>query len=113
MSKPLTEAEKKLLAQFVSGIVQGSVSLGFSSLSMLDLYKRAQEHRQGMLDILVSDPDGLVALARSAREAVARIPPSALVVLKQLIEEAQQLQTERMARGRGVPAGASNDPDDV
>lgn len=109
MSKPLSDAEKKLLAQFMAGLFQGTVSLGFGALGMLDLYKRAQEHQQSIVDVLCSDPQGLVALATTAKNAVARLPPTVLVVLKQLIEEAQEIQATTPQRQQ-VPVGEH--PDD-
>ncbi len=107
MSKPLTPAEKQLLAQFVRGIIQGTVSLGFGSLGMVDLYKRAQEHRQSIVDILTSDPQVCMDLANTCKKGVARLPPPVLVVLKQIIEEAEELQRA------SVPVHADGEhPDD-
>ncbi len=110
MSKPLSEAEKKLLAQFVAGMVQGTVSLGFTSLGMVDLYKRAQENRQSIIEVLTSDATVCLELANACKKGVARLPPTVLTVLKQIIEEAQELQEEQKSRHPVSPDGGS--PDD-
>lgn len=106
MTKPLNEDEKKLLAGFLRGIVQGTVSLGFGSLDMLAYYKRAQASGQSMFDILTTDPQVCVDIANACKKSAARLPAQALTVIKQVIEEAQELQ-------RGQPAGAGADEIDV
>lgn len=108
MSKPLSEDEKKLLAQFIRGIIQGTVSLGFSSLGMLELYKRAQAARQSPIDILTSDPQVCLDLAQACKKGVAKLPAPVLIVFKSIVEEAMEYQQEVHTPVR--PDGS--DPDD-
>ena len=105
MSKPLTDDEKKLLAQFLRGMVQGTVSIGFSSFGMLELYKRAQASKQSMVDILISDPQVCLDLANTCKRGVAKLPPAVRVVFKQIVEEAMELQAAEPV------AAAEEDPD--
>lgn len=106
MSKPLSEDEMKILAQFVRGMIQGTVSFGFSSLGVLDLYKRAQAHKQSMIDILMSDPQVCVDLAKACKKGAARLPSAVLIVLEQIIVEAKELQAEE--RSRPAPVGSED-----
>ena len=100
-----------MLAQFLGGIVQGTVSLGFSSLGMVDLYKRAQDNRQSMIDVLTSDPGVCLALATACRKGVAKLPKTVLMVMKQVIVEAEEEQ-ELAAHPRTSVRPDGSDPDD-
>lgn len=118
MGKPLSEDEKKQLAQFLLGIARGTADLGWGSIGMIGLYNRAAEHRLSIVSILTSDADLMMEIANGLKDRAAKLPSSVVQVLKHVIlaaEQAQQVPTgiDRGARRAAPDGGREDDDEDV
>jgi len=111
MGKPLTSDEMRMFSGFLKGIFKGTIELGFGTVPMVQLYNRAREHGTSFIDLLVADPDTATEIVKSLRKQATKLPPVVLVVLKQIISQAQREQERVPVRAQAACTG--DDEDDV
>ncbi len=122
MGKPLTDDEKKVLSQFLRGVMKGTVDLGWSAMPMIALYSRAQEHNTSLVAILAADGEMMLDIANAMKSRAARLPASVIQVLKHVILAAETEQSRptvgsdresSRAAPDGTHGGETLDDDDV
>lgn len=88
-AKPLTPGERKQLGEFLGGILRGQVTLGFSSLGLVDMYHRARIEKISLLDLAMEDGPTQEQMINAIAHRIKMLPPKVFNALEHAVLQAR------------------------
>lgn len=77
------------LKEFLSKLVLGTAELGFASLPLIEMYKKAKAAGTSFPEMLATDPKALDGILTAVQRQADKLSPTTLAIMEAIVKQAQ------------------------
>ena len=85
----ISQQETAKVVSFLGNLINGAADLGFAALPLVSLYQKARAEKVPLADLLVRDPQAIIAITDALKRQASKLPPAVLDALQAVIQEAK------------------------